>query len=119
MREHHQTPLVVWSNKTGPVKDMGAVSPAFLPLHVLNTAGITHPYYTGFLGALSEHYRVVDRNLLLSAEGEATPDWARQKDIDPTIRDFRFLQYDMMFGKNRAGPDFFPETVNKLVAHTS
>lgn len=119
MREHHQTPLVVWSNKTGPIKELGAVSPAFLPLHVLNTAGITHPYYTGFLGALSEHYRVIDRNLLLSAEGEAMPDWARQKDIDPTIRDFRFLQYDMMFGKNRAGPDFFPETVNKLVAHTS
>lgn len=119
MLEHHQTPLVVWSNKTGPVKDMGAVSPSLLPFHVLTTAGITHPYYTGFLGALAERYRVVDRNLLLSAEGEPTPDWARQKEIDPAIRDFRFLQYDMMFGKRRAAPDFFPETVNKLVAHTS
>jgi phosphoglycerol transferase MdoB-like AlkP superfamily enzyme len=119
MLKHHQTPLVVWSNKTGPVKDMGAVSPAFLPYHILTTAGITHPYYTGFLGALNERYRVVDRNLLLSDSGEPTPDWARQKQIDPAIRDFRFLQYDMMFGKHWAAPDFFPETVNKLVAHTS
>ena len=119
MLEHHETPLVVWSNKTGPVTEIGAVSPAFLPYHVLATAGITHPYYTGFLGALSERYRVVDRNLLLPVSGEPAPDWARAKEIDPAIRDFRFLQYDMMFGKRRAGPDFFPETVNKLVAHTS
>ncbi|MHA6684325.1 LTA synthase family protein [Mesorhizobium sp. A556] len=119
MRQHHETPLVLWSNKTGPVKDVGAISPAFLPLHVLNTAGITHPYYTGFLGALNERYHVIDRNLLLSAEGDATPDWAQQKEIDPSIRDFRFLQYDIMFGKRRAAPDFFPESVNKLVAHTS
>jgi phosphoglycerol transferase MdoB-like AlkP superfamily enzyme len=119
MLEQHQTPLVVWSNKTGPVKDMGAVSPALLPYHILTTAGITHPYYTGFLGALSERYRVIDRNLLLSTSGEATQDWARRKEIDPAIRDYRFLQYDIMFGKRRAAPDFFPETINKLVAHTS
>lgn len=74
---------------------------------------------TGFLGAPREHYRVVDRNLLLSPAGEARPDWARQKQIDPKINDFRLTQYDMMFGKRHAAPDFFPETVEKLVAHTS
>jgi len=117
--QHHQTPLVVWSNRTGANKDLGAVSPAFLPYHVMKTAGISHPYYTGFLGGMREHYSVVDRNLLLKPSGEATPDWARQKDIDPAIRDFRLLQYDMMFGKRHAAPDFFPETVDKLVAHTT
>ncbi|QPC93901.1 LTA synthase family protein [Mesorhizobium sp. INR15] len=116
---HHETPLIVWSNKTGPAEDMGAVSPAFLPYHILKTAGITHPYYTGFLGEMRERYSVVDRNLLLTPEGQATPDWARQKAIDPAIRDFRLLQYDMMFGKRLGAPDFFPETVDKLVAHTS
>ena len=65
--EHHQTPLIIWSNRTGPAQDMGAVSPAFLPYHILTTAGITHPYYTGFLGALRERYRVVDRNLAADA----------------------------------------------------
>ncbi|MBZ9861477.1 LTA synthase family protein [Mesorhizobium sp. CA15] len=117
--EHHDTPLVIWSNRSGPVENIGSVSPAFLPYHILTTAGISHPYYTGFLGALREHYRVVDRNLLLSPVGEATPDWARQKQIDPKINDFRLIQYDMMFGKRLSAPDFFPETVNRLVAHTS
>ena len=48
--EHHETPLVIWSNRTGPAEDLGAVSPAFLPYHILKTAGITHPYYTGLPG---------------------------------------------------------------------
>jgi phosphoglycerol transferase MdoB-like AlkP superfamily enzyme len=117
--QHHDTPLVIWSNRSGPVENLGAVSPAFLPYHILKTAGITHPYYTGFLGALRERYRVVDRNLLLSPAGQATPDWARQQQIDPQINDFRLIQYDMMFGKRHSAPDFFPETVDKLVAHTS
>lgn len=118
MLEHHNTPLVVWSNRGGPAGDVGAISPAFLPYHVLKAAGITHPYYTGFLGALGERYPIVDRNMLFGADGAATPDWARHKEIDPAIRDFRYLQYDMMFGKRRAGPDFFPETAEPLVAHT-
>ncbi|WP_082221855.1 LTA synthase family protein [Mesorhizobium loti] len=117
--DHHETPLVIWSNRSGPVKNLGTVSPAFLPYHILTAAGITHPYYTGFLGEVRERYRVVDRNLLLTPVGEATPDWSRQKDIDPAIRDFRLIQYDMMFGKRQAAPDFFPETVDKVVAHTS
>ncbi|MBZ9674924.1 LTA synthase family protein [Mesorhizobium sp. ES1-1] len=116
---HHDTPLVIWSNRTGPVQDLGTVSPAFLPYHILKSAGISHPYYTGFLGEMSKRYRVVDRNLLLTSAGGATPDWARQKQVDPAINDFRLLQYDMMFGKRHAAPDFFPETVDKLVAHTS
>ncbi|TIM17967.1 MAG: hypothetical protein E5Y69_35775, partial [Mesorhizobium sp.] len=74
MLRHHQTPLIVWSNRTGPAAEMGAVSPAFLPYHILTTAGISHPYYTGFLGQMREHYRVVDRNLLLTPAGGATPD---------------------------------------------
>ena len=61
------------------MQNLGSVSPAFLPYHILTTAGITHPYYTGFLGALREHYRVVDRNLLLSPAGEATPQRATAK----------------------------------------
>jgi len=69
--DHHDTPLIIWSNRSGPVQNLGAVSPAFLPYHILTTAGITHPYYTGFLGALREHYRVVDRNLLLDARGRS------------------------------------------------
>lgn len=119
MRLHRSTPLVVWSNRGGPVEDIGGVSPAFLPLHVFRAAGISHPYYTGFLGDLHQRYSVVERSLLLAADGEPTLDWAQQKQIDPSIRDFRYLQYDMMFGKHRAAPDFFPEMIGDVVAHAS
>lgn len=119
MLVQHETPLVVWSNRTGAVRDIGSISPAFLPLHVLETAGISHPYYTGFLGDLHNRYRVVDRNVLMPRTGEAVFDWSRQKDkdLDPAIRDFRWLQYDMMFGKRHGATPFFPETIDKVVAN--
>ncbi|WP_269931766.1 LTA synthase family protein [Aminobacter sp. HY435] len=119
MLAQHETPLVVWSNRTGAARDIGAISPAFLPLHVLETAGISHPYYTGFLGDVRDRFRVVDRNMLMPTTGESVFDWSRQKEIDPSIRDFRWLQYDMMFGKRRGAKQFFPETIEKVVANRS
>jgi phosphoglycerol transferase MdoB-like AlkP superfamily enzyme len=109
MSRQHETPLVVWSNRKGPVRNLGSISPAFIPLHVLKVAGITHPYYTGFLGEVRERYRVLDRNMLIAPNNETTENWAKKGDFDPVIRDFRFLQYDMMFGKRHGIPGFFPE----------
>lgn len=108
MTVQHETPLVVWSNRTG-VQDVGSVSPSFLPLHVLRTAGISHPYYTGFLGAMRERYRVVDRNMLVGIDNVGMPDWSQAREIDPAIRDFRLLQYDMIFGKRLGAQTFFPD----------
>ncbi|RFC69101.1 MULTISPECIES: LTA synthase family protein [Mesorhizobium] len=105
---HRETPLVVWSNKSGSVQDIGTVSPAFLPLYVLKTAGISHPYYTGFLGELNMKYHVVERHVLVDADGKPTPDWAREKQVDPMINDYRLLQYDAMFGKAWRTNAFFP-----------
>ncbi|WP_271894747.1 LTA synthase family protein [Candidatus Phyllobacterium onerii] len=109
MLKQHETPLVVWSNRTGTNHGIGTVSPAFLPLHVLELAGLSHPYYTGFLGAIRDRYKVIDRHLLLSTDDMSNPDWIEKPGTDPLINNFRLLQYDMMFG-NRAGQDkFFPE----------
>ncbi|MFC5384362.1 LTA synthase family protein [Aquamicrobium segne] len=116
MLQNRSTPLVIWSNRSGSADDMDALSPAFLPLHVLKLAGISHPYYTGFLGDLYRHYHVVERSLLLSDTQEATTDWAQAKHIAPPIRNFHHLQYDMMFGKQYAAPVFFPETVGDRIA---
>jgi phosphoglycerol transferase MdoB-like AlkP superfamily enzyme len=112
MTVEHETPLVIWSNRGGKVDDFGGISPAFIPLQVLKAAGITHPYYTGFLGEVHERFRVVDRNMLIDADGKDYPDWARKRELDPEIRDFRFLQYDMMFDRKAAAPKFFPEMVH-------
>ncbi len=106
---HRETPLVVWSNKGGPLPDIGTVSPAFLPLLVLRQAGISHPYYTGFLGEMRERFAVVDRHVLMGADGGETADWSRGKKIDRGVLDYRLLQYDIVFGKKWGAERFFPK----------
>ena len=107
MKREHETPLVIWSNKTGVDKEIGTISPAFLSYYLLKEAGFEHPYYTGFLGAVHDKLRVIDRYMLIGADGKATPDWARQKTVDPLVRDYRFLQHDIMFGKQYGLERFF------------
>lgn len=108
MALHRETPLVIWSNRSGST-ETGSISPAFLPLEIFRTAGIEHPYYTDFLARVRDQYRVVERNMLIRADDTPTADWSREKALPPMIRDFRYLQYDMMFGKRHALPTYFPE----------
>lgn len=108
MKREHETPLIVWSNKTGVKEDIGTISPALLPYHILTQAGFEHPYYTGFLGRVQQRYDIVDRYQLIGNDGKATADWSRKKNIDPLIRDYRFLQHDILFGKRRGLERFFP-----------
>ncbi|MFB2553652.1 LTA synthase family protein [Ensifer soli] len=107
MKIQHETPLVVWSNKTGARKDIGTISPAFLSYQILKTAGYEHPYYTGFLGTVFERFPVIDRYMLIDRRGRETVDWLRRPKIVSTIRDYRFLQHDMMFGKRHGIDRFF------------
>lgn len=109
MLNQHETPLVIWSNRTGTDHGLGTVSPAFLPLHVLELAGLNHPYYIGFLGSLRDHYQVIDRHMLLSVDDVSTPDWTNKPGTDPLINNFRLLQYDLMFGEEHGISRFFPE----------
>ena len=109
MKQEHETPLIVWSSKTGPVKDIGTISPALIPHQLVSLAGFDHPYYTGYLGDVRDRYSVIDRYQLVTAEGAPKPDWsAKGKPVDPLVANMRFLQYDMMFGKQHAGERFFP-----------
>ena len=116
MKKEHETPLVIWSNKTGAEKEIGTISPAFLSYYVLKEAGFEHPYYTGFLGAVHDKLRVIDRYMLIDAKGSATAGWARQKTVDPLVRDFRFLQHDIMFGKQYGLERFFNSHAELMAA---
>ncbi len=107
LAKHRETPLVVWSNRNGALRDVGSISPSLIPLKLLAAAGIEHPYYTGFLGRVDAKYDVIERHMLIAPTG-ATPDWSQQKLVDPLINDFRLLQYDALFGKQRTVPRFFP-----------
>ena len=89
-------------------EEIGTISPALLPYHILKEAGYEHPYYTGFLGRVQERYDIIDRYQLIRSDGNATTDWSRKKTIDPLVRDYRFLQHDIMFGKRRGLDRFFP-----------
>lgn len=116
MMKEHETPLVIWSNRTGAKKDIGTVSPAFLSYHILRQAGYEHPYYTGFLGDVQEKFRVLDRYMLVEAKGEVNTGWARKKTVDPLVRDFRLLQHDMMFGKQYGLERFFESHADMMAA---
>lgn len=115
MKAQHETPLVVWSNRGGAKKNIGTISPALLPFHVLQTARISHPYYTGFLGEVQRHYRVVDRNLRIKPDGTSISgalsgapagDGLEHPEGDILLREYRNIQYDMMFGNRHALPLF-------------
>ncbi|WP_258045628.1 LTA synthase family protein [Mesorhizobium sp. NBSH29] len=109
MKKHRETPLVIWSSRTGAVTNLETISPAFIPMHVLKTAGFTHPYYTGFLSRVQDSYAIVDRHMLVTPDDSMIEDWQKRGAHYPLINDFRLLQYDIMFGTRRAAPVLFPE----------
>jgi phosphoglycerol transferase MdoB-like AlkP superfamily enzyme len=110
MKKEHETPLVIWSSKTGVRKDIGTISPAMLPYHILKATGMDDPFYTGVLGGIQKDYSIVDRHMLVERNGEAKPDWntAAGAATAPIIRDYRLLQFDMMFGQQYGRRRFFP-----------
>lgn len=109
MKKEHETPLVLWSSKTGLHNRIGTISPALLPYHVLKTAGFGDPFYTGILGNVQASYSVVDRHMLVEKNGSAVPDWATAPLAIPTvINEYRQLQFDMMFGRQFGRERFFP-----------
>src|SRR5690606_19895108 len=89
LTRERETPLVIWSNRNGRIRDLGTISPQFLPLHTLQAARINHPYYTGFLGQLHERWKVVDRHMLVDNEGTARPGWSHYGIEEPDIRHLR------------------------------
>ncbi|WP_395517104.1 LTA synthase family protein [Pseudorhizobium flavum] len=109
MLKEHETPLIVWSSKTGPRKDLGTISPALLPHQIVTSAGLSDPFYTGFLGKIAAHYSVIDRYMLVDAEGSAHPGWQDgRKAAPPPLQEYRLLQHDMIFGDQFSRERFFP-----------
>ena len=110
MKQEHETPLVIWSNKKGAKADIGTISPSLLPYHLLKFAGYEHPYYTGFLGRVQKKYSVVDRYQLIARDNTPSPNWVlNPKNLDPLVRDYRYIQHDIMFGKAQTLDRFFPQ----------
>ncbi|MGB6118034.1 MAG: LTA synthase family protein [Mesorhizobium sp.] len=109
MKTYRETPLVIWSNRKGVAKDVGTVSPAFLPMLVLKHGDIAHPFYTGILGRLHDAYPIVDRHVLGAPNGRETKDWTQGKVIDQLVERQRLMQYDIMFGDKHGEKRYFPK----------
>ncbi len=107
-----ETPLLLWSSEDEGKSDLGTISPIFVPLHLLQLAGMEHPYYTGFLARIHDRFRVVDRHLLIEADGDFHESWLQGGSLDPLMGDFRLLQYDTLFGKRHALPVMFPDSLS-------
>ena len=110
MAVEHQTPLIIWSNRSGPVKDLGGISPAFIPLQVLRSGRHQAP----LLHRLPRQgSRPVPRGRPQHADRRRRQGLSRlvaqEERSTRSIRDFRFLQYDMMFDKRQSQWMFFPE----------
>nr|WP_244505199.1 LTA synthase family protein [Rhizobium sp. LCM 4573] len=108
MKREHETPLVVWSSRTGVVTGLGSISPAQLPYHAVKGAGFRDPFYTGVLGEVRKNYSIVDRYMLGLRDGGSKPGWLDGGALPQALSDYRLLQYDMMFGAEYARERFFP-----------
>ncbi|MDE1995141.1 MAG: sulfatase-like hydrolase/transferase, partial [Rhizobiaceae bacterium] len=109
MKQQHETPLVIWSNRKGVRKDVGTISPSLLPYHILKIAGYEHPFYTGFLGRVQKKYNIIDRYQLATRDNQTFRDWARkEQSLDPLVRDYRYIEHDVMFGREYGLERFFP-----------
>jgi hypothetical protein len=59
---------------------------------------------------VQKKYNIIDRYQLATRDNKVTPDWGLdQKKLDPLVRDYRYLQHDIMFGKARTLERFFPQ----------
>ncbi|HEV7433306.1 MAG TPA: LTA synthase family protein [Pseudorhizobium sp.] len=111
MKREHETPLVIWSSKTGARKGLDTISPSVLPYHVVSAAGFSDPFYTGLLGEVAGKYAVIDRYMLVDEEGRSLEGWNEKGGtLDRSLQNYRLLQYDMMFGDQNARGRFFPFT---------
>lgn len=109
MKTEHETPLVVWSSKAGLQNRIGTISPSLLPYHILKTAGLDDPFYTGILGKVHSSFSVIDRHMLMERNGSAVPDWSITPATLPSaLSEYRQLQFDMMFGDQFGRERFFP-----------
>jgi len=104
----HTTPGLIWATdgQTATRAD-GVTGMSYFVAYVLETAGISHPYYTGFLLTAHAGSPAMNHNLVCAPDGQ--PVGSIPKSSQAVINDYELLQYDMVFGKQYAAESLFPE----------
>lgn len=104
----HQTPGLIWAWGGPPAARPGdLVGMNYLAGYILQSAGISHPFYTDFLLRLHEQLPVLDDNLICMPGGR--PVAAIPQEDQPLAADYKLLEYDMLFGRRYALRSLFPE----------
>lgn len=103
----HTTPGLIWSTGGPSAQPHDGVTGMnyFIP-YVLKTAGISHPFYTGFL--MDMHATLPAMNAHVICRRDSQPVASVPPESLPTLNDYELLQYDMLYGQQYAA-GLFPE----------
>ncbi len=105
----HTTPGFVWSN-AGPAPPAQAseiTGMNYMAVALLRRAGISHPFYTGFLPQAERYALAIDRQFVVSPDGNSHRDIPPEAQAEMKI--YELLEYDMIYGKQYAAKYLFPE----------
>lgn len=90
------TPLVVWTNFSDEIDEVGQISPAFLGQEILKISGIKMSPFEIFLNILHSKLPVYLQDVLIDAQGNLLkniPD-----EMTELLDAYRIVQYDQIFG---------------------
>jgi phosphoglycerol transferase MdoB-like AlkP superfamily enzyme len=102
LQKMFNTPFVIWNNFAPEHKEM-RVSPNYLGSYVLKTAKKEGTFYTDYLYALSQKYPIIPPKGYYSKMGINETD----------LKDYEYLQYDIMFGGHYAYRDIMDKIISK------
>lgn len=107
----HQTPLLIWSNFGAELPELQAISPSVIPYVIARALNIQHPYFSNILGRRFASVPVVERRMVIDAQGEIFDRKTRElpPPLEEDLQEQWMLEYDILFGERRALSSLFCE----------
>ncbi len=87
--KYYTTPLVTWSNYKETRSFSSIISPSHLSYEILKDAGVEYPNYFNIQPLLEEKYPIMHQKNIDKIGATS----------DELIKDYRLIQYDLLFGK--------------------
>lgn len=108
----HTTPGLIWTTGGAAAQAHdGVTGMNYFSAYVLRTAGISHPYYTGFLLKAEAASPAFNHHVICSSGG--LPVASFPPESRAIVSDYKLLEYDMIYGRQYAAARLFPELMSK------
>ena len=115
--KQYVTPFLIWANYDIEDQTYDKLSANYLSSLILHTANMELTPYQQFLYELKDQYPVISLYGCYDAEGNF---YESVDDIDDeSIQEYRMLQYNNVFDKNRDVELFYPKSTNDKKADAS